>query len=52
MRRVLSNLSILAGILMLMTVVLLNGRPSVFTDTDDYRRRGADVHYDGPSRCT
>ena len=36
MRRLASVLPILAGLLMIMAVVTLNGRPSVFTDTDDY----------------
>jgi putative flippase GtrA len=45
MRRVLSFLPVLAGTLMLMGVVLLNGRPSVFTDTDDYFVEGRTFAY-------
>src|SRR5437868_1350619 len=45
MRRVLSLLPILVGTLMLMGVVLLNGRPSVFTDTDDYFVEGRTFAY-------
>src|SRR5580704_16335604 len=37
MRRLaLSLLPVVAGLVMIMTVVVINGRPSVFTDTDDY----------------
>jgi putative flippase GtrA len=36
MRRLASLLPILAGLVMVMAVVVINGRPSVFTDTDDY----------------
>jgi putative flippase GtrA len=36
MLRLRSFLPVLAGTLMIMAVVLINGRPSVFTDTDDY----------------
>src|SRR5580704_15126374 len=45
MRRLLSFLPVLAGILMLMAVVLINGRPSVFTDTDDYFVEGRTFAY-------
>jgi putative flippase GtrA len=46
MRRVLSFLlPMLAGTLMLMTVVMLNGRPSVFTDSDDYFVEGRTFAY-------
>jgi putative flippase GtrA len=45
MRRVLSFLPILVGTLMLMGVVLANGRPSVFTDTDDYFVEGRTFAY-------
>jgi putative flippase GtrA len=40
MRRLASLLPILAGTLMIMAVVVINGRPSVFTDTDDYYVEG------------
>jgi putative flippase GtrA len=36
MRRLASLLPMLAGLAMVMAVVVINGRPSVFTDTDDY----------------
>jgi putative flippase GtrA len=45
MRRFLSFLPILAGTLMMMTVVMINGRPSVFTDTDDYFVEGQTFAY-------
>src|ERR1700759_5383513 len=45
MRRILSVLPVLAGLLMLMTVVAINGRPSVFTDTDDYFIEGRTFAY-------
>jgi putative flippase GtrA len=45
MRRVLSFLPVLAGTLMLMAVVLINGRPAVFTDTDDYFVEGRTFAY-------
>jgi putative flippase GtrA len=45
MRRVLSFLPVLAGTLMLMAIVLFNGRPSVFTDTDDYFVEGRTFAY-------
>ncbi|MDR3513656.1 MAG: GtrA family protein [Caulobacteraceae bacterium] len=45
MRRVLSFLPVLVGTLMLMGVVLANGRPSVFTDTDDYFVEGRTFAY-------
>jgi putative flippase GtrA len=35
-RLALSLLPVVAGLVMIMTVVVINGRPSVFTDTDDY----------------
>jgi putative flippase GtrA len=35
-RRLAALLPILAGLAMIMAVVVINGRPSVFTDTDDY----------------
>jgi hypothetical protein len=34
---------VLAGAAMLMAVTVLNGRPTVFTDTDDYFSQGKDV---------
>jgi putative flippase GtrA len=40
MRRLASLLPILAGTLMIMAVVLINGHPSVFTDSDDYYVEG------------
>jgi putative flippase GtrA len=40
MRRLASLLPILAGTLMIMAVVVINGHPSVFTDTDDYYVEG------------
>src|ERR1700677_4010229 len=40
MRRLASVLPILAGTLMIMAVVVINGHPSVFTDTDDYYVEG------------
>ncbi len=40
MRRLAWLLPILAGTLMMMAVVVINGRPSVFTDTDDYYVEG------------
>jgi putative flippase GtrA len=40
MRRLASLLPILAGTLMIMAVVVVNGHPSVFTDTDDYYVEG------------
>jgi putative flippase GtrA len=39
-RRLVSLLPILAGTLMIMAVVVINGHPSVFTDTDDYYVEG------------
>ena len=45
MRRLHSFLPVLAGTLMIMAVVLLNGRPSVFTDTDDYFIEGHTFAY-------
>lgn len=45
MRRVLSFLPVLAGTVMLMAVVVINGRPSVFTDTDDYFVEGRTFAY-------
>jgi putative flippase GtrA len=45
MRRLLSFLPVLAGTLMLVGVVLINGRPSVFTDTDDYFVEGRTFAY-------
>lgn len=45
MRRILSFLPVLAGTLMLMGVVLANGHPSVFTDTDDYFVEGHTFAY-------
>ena len=45
MHRVLSFLPVLAGALMLMAVVLINGRPAVFTDTDDYFVEGRTFAY-------
>ena len=38
-------LPVLAGIAMLMAVVAINGRPSVFTDTDDYFVEGRTFAY-------
>jgi putative flippase GtrA len=40
MRRLAWVLPILAGTLMIMAAVVINGRPSVFTDTDDYYVEG------------
>ena len=45
MRRALSVLPVLVGPLFMMSVVLLNGRPSVFTDTDDYFVEGHTFAY-------
>lgn len=45
MRRVLAFLPVLVGTLMLLGVVLANGRPSVFTDTDDYFVEGHTFAY-------
>src|SRR5271170_58567 len=45
MRRLHSFLPVLAGTLMILAVVLLNGRPSVFTDTDDYFIEGHTFAY-------
>jgi hypothetical protein len=36
---------LLAGVLMIMAVVVINGRPSVFTDTDDYFVEGRTFAY-------
>lgn len=43
--RLRSLLPVLAGIVMLMGVVVANGRPSVFTDTDDYFVEGRTFAY-------
>ena len=43
--RLRSYLPVLAGVLMLMGAVLANGRPSVFTDTDDYFVEGRTFAY-------
>lgn len=45
MRRVLAFLPVLVGTLMMLGVVLANGRPSVFTDTDDYFVEGHTFAY-------
>ncbi|HEX4095650.1 MAG TPA: hypothetical protein VHX64_02920, partial [Caulobacteraceae bacterium] len=45
MLRLRSFLPVLAGTLMIMAVVLINGRPSVFTDTDDYFIEGRTFAY-------
>ncbi|MDR3507644.1 MAG: GtrA family protein [Caulobacteraceae bacterium] len=44
-RRLRSFLPVLAGIAMMMGVVVANGRPSVFTDTDDYFVEGRTFAY-------
>jgi putative flippase GtrA len=43
--RLRAYLPVLAGLLMLMAVVIANGRPSVFTDTDDYFVEGRTFAY-------
>jgi putative flippase GtrA len=45
MRRFLAFLPVLAGTLMMMAAVVINGRPSVFTDTDDYFVEGRTFAY-------
>ena len=45
LNRLRSYLPVLAGIVMLMGVVVANGRPSVFTDTDDYFVEGRTFAY-------
>jgi putative flippase GtrA len=45
MRRWLSALPALAGVLMILGVILLNGRPTVFPDVDDYFVHGKAVAY-------
>lgn len=45
MLRLRSYLPAFAGLLMIMGIVLINGRPSVFTDTDDYFIEGRTFAY-------
>ncbi len=45
LKRLRSYLPVLAGVLMLMGVVIANGRPTVFTDTDDYFVEGRTFAY-------
>ena len=45
MRRARSILPVLVGTLLLIAVVILNGRPSVFTDSDDYFVEGHTFAY-------